>query len=198
MARFTAKQKAFIDHYIITLNGTEAARRAKYKGDDNTLGVVAYDNLRKPKIRAEIDRRLRESAMSSAEVLHRLGEQARGTLLHFVTFHGDGTFEVDLDKARRAGVMHLAKEIRQDKKTFTYDDGTTETTIKTTVKIHDAQGALDKLMRYYGMYNDKVVHVWQQEIVHLLQTGEVDPDEVREELPDLADELFRKAGVNVG
>ena len=57
MDSFTGKQSAFIDWYVITLNGTLSARNAGYKGDDNTLGVVAYENLRKPKIKAEIERR---------------------------------------------------------------------------------------------------------------------------------------------
>ena len=46
----TPKQKAFADYYIETGNKTEAARRAKYKGDDATLATVGWENLRKPEI----------------------------------------------------------------------------------------------------------------------------------------------------
>ena len=79
MVYLTTKQKAFVEAYLETFNGTQAARRAKYKGDDNTLAVVAYENLRKPKIREAIDDRLSEMAMSANEVLARLARQ-RGQL----------------------------------------------------------------------------------------------------------------------
>lgn len=59
--RFTRKQEEFVDWYcsaVVNMNGTEAARRAGYKGNENTLSTVAAENLRKPKIRKEIDRRM--------------------------------------------------------------------------------------------------------------------------------------------
>lgn len=200
MARFTIKQRKFIDYYLITLNGVESARRAGYKGDYSTLGVVAHENLKKPKIRREIERRLSGLAMSADETLHRLGEQARGSLEHFIRFEEDGTFWVDLDKARAAGMLHLAKEVRQEKKVYTYDDASTETTYKTTVKIHDSQSALDKLMRYHGLYDDKVRLVtWKDKVIEALRAGRVEPEQVKERLGDaLARELFKEAGVDAG
>lgn len=42
----------------VRMNGTEAARRAGYNGNDATLRAVASENLTKPNIRAEIDRRM--------------------------------------------------------------------------------------------------------------------------------------------
>ncbi len=52
----TGKQQAFIDHYTgdCKYNGTEAARRAGYKGNSNTLGQVSKENLLKPTIKAAI------------------------------------------------------------------------------------------------------------------------------------------------
>ena len=67
---FTDKQKAFIKWYTsaaVKLNGTEAARRAGYKGNDKTLAATAIENLGKPRIREEIDRILGE-AMAAADV----------------------------------------------------------------------------------------------------------------------------------
>lgn len=46
----TPKQKAFADYYIELGNATEAARRAKYKGNNVTLAAVGSENLRKPLI----------------------------------------------------------------------------------------------------------------------------------------------------
>jgi len=50
MARLTNKQQAFVDVYVETLNATEAAARAGYKGTRPTLAVVGHQNLNKPDI----------------------------------------------------------------------------------------------------------------------------------------------------
>ena len=54
----TQKQLLFVEHYIQTSgNGTAAARAAGYRGNSATLRTVAYENLTKPYILAEIQRR---------------------------------------------------------------------------------------------------------------------------------------------
>ena len=66
----TMKQMAFCVHYVsasVNLNATAAARRAGYKGNDNTLGTVGFQNMLKPAIRDEINRRM-AIALSGAEV----------------------------------------------------------------------------------------------------------------------------------
>jgi len=199
MSNFTIKQKKFIDYYLITLNGVESARRAGYQGDYSTLGVVAHENLKKPKIKEEIEKRLSKLAMSADEVLFRLTEQSKATLEHFIQFQNDGTFWVDLDKAKDAGVLHLAKEVKQDKKVYRDKDGNTETTYRTAVKIHDSQSALDKLMRYYGLYNDSTrVKTWKDDIVQALIDGRLKPEDVKAayaDSPDLVAEFFTLANV---
>ncbi|MDW7774670.1 MAG: terminase small subunit [Desulfobulbaceae bacterium] len=51
----TVKQQRFVDLY--DGNGVQAARAAGYKGNDNTLAVVAKENLRKPHLKAAIEAR---------------------------------------------------------------------------------------------------------------------------------------------
>lgn len=66
----TDKQLAFVYWYcsaVVNMNATEAARRAGYKGNDKTLQSVGKENLAKPLIRAQIDKRL-EAALSGADV----------------------------------------------------------------------------------------------------------------------------------
>lgn len=66
----TAKQTAFVHWYcsaLVNMNGTEAARRAGYKGNDNQLGTIAAENMQKPAVRELIDKRL-EKALSGADV----------------------------------------------------------------------------------------------------------------------------------
>lgn len=52
MARegLTEKQRRFVEAYAETANATESARRAGYKGDDNTLAVTGARLLRNTKV----------------------------------------------------------------------------------------------------------------------------------------------------
>ena len=49
------------------MNGTEAARRAGYKGKNGTLRAVASENLTKPNIRKEITKQV-DAALAGADV----------------------------------------------------------------------------------------------------------------------------------
>ena len=76
----TGKQQLFVDHYLDTLNATEAAARAGYKGSRNVLSVVGYDNVRKPKLAAAIAAGMDKLGMPANEILIRLAAMARGSL----------------------------------------------------------------------------------------------------------------------
>ncbi len=80
----TIKQRLFVEAYIETRNGTEAARRAGYAGDDNVLGVQAHDNLRNPKIKEQIERRIKPHIISANEVLRELSDIATADWRDFV------------------------------------------------------------------------------------------------------------------
>lgn len=54
----TAKQKRFVEEYLVDLNATQAAIRAGYS--KKTAHVVACENLTKPKIMEEVKRRQEE------------------------------------------------------------------------------------------------------------------------------------------
>lgn len=55
MRPLTLKQEKFVEATIRGINGINAAREAGYKGNDVTLGAVAYENLNKPLIKQAID-----------------------------------------------------------------------------------------------------------------------------------------------
>ena len=56
--KLTAKQKRFVQEYLIDLNATQAAIRAGYSR--KTAGVIGVENLKKPYIREAIDERLKQ------------------------------------------------------------------------------------------------------------------------------------------
>ncbi|MBM7843756.1 terminase small subunit [Herpetosiphon giganteus] len=76
----TAKQRRFVDEYLVDFNATQAAIRAQYA--ERSARSIGSENLTKPEIQAEINRRL-DSIMPKAEILGRLAQQARGTMQDF-------------------------------------------------------------------------------------------------------------------
>lgn len=78
----TERQRRFVEAYMGKAggNGTEAARVAGYTGTPATLGAIASENLKKPKIRAAIQARQRADplVMTREAVLQRLSALGRG------------------------------------------------------------------------------------------------------------------------
>ena len=69
---------------MIDLNATQAAIRAGYS--KKTAGVIGYENLTKPQIRAFIDKKLEENSLSKQETVKLISDIARGNLgEYFVT-----------------------------------------------------------------------------------------------------------------
>lgn len=139
----TLKQKLFVESYLETHNGVEACRRAGYKGNYKTLGVVASENLDKPNIAAEIQRRVSMAVMDSNEVLRRLSQHARASLADLLTEQG----EFSLKEAKKRGTDHLLKKlkVRKDKEGITYE-----------YEIHDPQSALVHLGKHLGLFPTKI------------------------------------------
>lgn len=80
MKKLVGKQKPFVEYYLQTFNATKAAELAGYKGNNQTLRAVGYENLTKPHIKAAIDRRISEIGVTSDEVIARLSAMARGEI----------------------------------------------------------------------------------------------------------------------
>ena len=79
----TYLQKHFVIYY--DGNGTQTAKKAGYKGNDNVLAVTARDNLRKPQIikalkaRDNGDGEKKSNIMSAEEIREALSEIARSS-----------------------------------------------------------------------------------------------------------------------
>ena len=66
--KLTERQRRFVEEYMACGNGTEACRRAGYSQNSETvLRVQAHENLAKPNIKAEIDRRRQEMSEDSED-----------------------------------------------------------------------------------------------------------------------------------
>jgi phage terminase small subunit len=191
--RLTAKQQVFVEEYLRSWNATEAARNAGYSS--NHLHTNASKLLRNTTIAAEIERRLSELQMSADEVLLRTADIARGDLSEWITDSGN----VDVAALKASGKGHLLKKWKLTRRVTKTKNGDEFETTTTEFELYPADAAHDRLMRYHGLYNDRVRVVgWQDEVIELLRRGELQPGDVEAAYPDLAPEFFVKAGVKVG
>lgn len=152
----TNKQKVFINEYLKCWNATEAARRAKYKGNDETLASVGCENLRKPNIRAVIEERLKDNAMEANEVISRLSDIGRGDISDFMDISSVG-YNLDLHKAKEAGLTHLIKKVKQKTTTFIAKKESDEDREVTELELelYPADSALVNLGRMHELFTDK-------------------------------------------
>lgn len=93
----TAKQKRFIDEYLLDLNATQAAIRAGYS--EKTAKEIGYENLTKPHILAAIQDRMKEmedaKVASIKEILEFLTDIMRGNVQEEIPILcGDGCQEL--------------------------------------------------------------------------------------------------------
>jgi len=147
----TNKQRAFIDHYLLCWNASEAARRAGYS--EKTARSIGQENLTKPAIRQEIQKVLQERAMGVDEALKILADMGRGSMSDFVEVV-DGIRQPYIKITTENA--HLVKEFEQD------------ATGRIKVKLEDRQAAIDKIMKAHGAYLTRaeiktdVSHSWQK------------------------------------
>jgi phage terminase small subunit len=74
----THLQRKFGNEYVKDFNGTQAAIRADYK--ERSAASIAWENLRKPEIRAYIDALLEEQSLSPKEVIKSISDIARADI----------------------------------------------------------------------------------------------------------------------
>ena len=158
--RLTSKQRRFINFYLELWNGTEAASRAGYEGDRDTLAVTASRLLRNAKVRDAIEKRLESEAMGADEVLWRLGQQARGNLAEFIDTNVPGGL-VDMVAVREKG--YLLKKLSWTKAGL-------------QVELYDAQAALEKLGKAHGLFKDRVD--LSGEVTHVTRVIGIDIEKV--------------------
>ena len=121
----STKQKVWCESYLRHFNATQAADDAEYKGNRATLAVIGSENLRKPYLKAYIEKRLAETVMTSNEVLSRLAEMARSfDVTEYATtketyaidkkgkaYFSGYAIDIDLKKLQKDGYSHLIKRI---------------------------------------------------------------------------------------
>lgn len=147
------KHQAFADEYLrLNMNGTQAYKNVYGTSNDNHAAVNSSRLLRNTKIDQYITERLKEKAMAADEVIARIAEVGRGDLSRYVTGRG----EIDIEQLKADGLGHLLKKYKKTKRTIRQKDGTEVETEHQEIELYPADSAHDKLMRFHGLYNDRV------------------------------------------
>tara|TARA_R110001606_G_scaffold30344_1_gene93794 strand:- start:37595 stop:38209 length:615 start_codon:yes stop_codon:yes gene_type:complete len=155
----TPKQRRFVDEYLIDLNATQAAIRAKYS--KKSARQIGEENLSKPDIQAAIAVRMKQRekrteitqdmvlkelariGFSDIRKIVKWGETeirvADGEDGEMMPFHGLALFGSDQVDDETAAAISEVSEGREGLK----------------VKLHDKKGALVEIAKHLGMFTAK-------------------------------------------
>jgi len=145
----TAKQKRFVEEYTVDFNAKQAAIRAGYSAD--TAAEMGYENLMKPHIKDQVDKRIKVLTMSADEALIRMTQFARGSFQPFLHASENEDITIILSSEQAQANIHLIKKIKQTK---SYYDGQVSG-ITTEIELHDAKDAVKSVLQMHGKLIDK-------------------------------------------
>ena len=147
MAKLTAKQKKFVEEYLIDLNATQAAIRAGYS--PNTAQEQSSRLLSNVMVKNEIDKamaeRSRRTGINQDRVLRELAKIAFVNPNDVINFR-DANVKMTSEENLAAIASIKVKKIPGE-----YGDAT-----EREVKLYDKLRALDLLGRHLGMFKDKI------------------------------------------
>lgn len=136
------KERAFIEHYIVSWNGADAARKAGY--DPNSARQAAYDLLTKPHIQKAIQERAETLFMTTEEWATRVTEQARASLVSFLDDQGE------IEVSSQSENLHLLESYETEETFKKNEEGKFDKVIKKKVKLHSVQKALQMIGQRLG------------------------------------------------
>jgi phage terminase small subunit len=155
----TAKQRRFVDEYLIDLNATQAAIRAGYSA--KTASQIGEQNLRKLEIQAVLTERMKDrekrTEITQDKVLAELAKIGFSDIRKAVKW-GDGIAVADPE----SGAIEIVNGIsligsdQIDDATAASISEVSQTAQGLKVKMHDKRAALVDIGRHLGMFKDKV------------------------------------------
>lgn len=147
MAKLTAKQKRFVEEYLIDLNATQAAIRSGYKVDN--AQQMGSENLSKPVIAEAIGKAMAErskrTGISQDRVIQELAKIAFVNITDIV--NDDGSIKYNASNEDLACIESIKV------KTSESSAGSME---EREVKVASKVKTLELLGKHLGMWNDKL------------------------------------------
>lgn len=165
MAKLTAKQKAFVNEYLVDLNATQAAIRAGYS--PKTAYRTGADNLRKPQIQEEIQKSMKErekrTEITQDFVLKELFAIANANGSDFakvaeepIIVNGSYVVDPDTGEIKMREVVKIIPTDKLPEEKQKAISGIKETRNGIEINTCDKVRALELLGKHLGMFKDKV------------------------------------------
>jgi hypothetical protein len=145
----TAREQVFTQHFAAHGNAGAAAQAAGWPAEQAEL--VAQTLLDQPPIKQQLHALALLNGLSEPEATLRLTQLARGTLTPFLRVGEDGQVHVDLTTTGAQAHYHLLRRVVQ-RRTITQGANGPVEVVETEVELHDAVGAVDKLLQLHGAY----------------------------------------------
>lgn len=144
----TKKQKRFVEEYLIDLNAAQAAIRAGYS--PKAAYSIGSENLRKPEIRACIEKAMAErskrTGINQDRIIMELAKIGLLNPKNLINFE-EATVKEDATEEDLTAISSIRV------KRFPTKDGEG---VEREVKMYDKAKALELLGRHLGMFKDKV------------------------------------------
>ena len=149
----TKKQKRFVEENLIDLNATQAAIRSGYKPD--TAGATGSENLKKPEIKAAIDKAIAErskrTGVNQDRIVRELAKIGFAKITDVVD-QKTGAIKADASEDDLACIQSI--------KVKPGEFGT-----EREVKMYDKRSALVDLGKHLGMFNGNSAAALEDEVV---------------------------------
>lgn len=143
--KLTDKQKAFVQEYLVDMNGTQAAIRAGYTSNVLYAGNIAFRLLKKVDIQKALSaakaKRDKRVGISQDRVMLELARVAFSSMKEFAKWDGNTVGLRDSDELSEDSLA-CVQEVSE---TVTAAGGSTK------IKLHNKLQALELLMRATGM-----------------------------------------------
>lgn len=155
MSKLTAKEERFCKEYLIDLNATQAAIRAGYS--IKSAGSIGSENLKKPEIRARIEKdmaeRSKRTGINADRVLRELGRIAFINPKDVIDLN---TAEVKPDANDDDLAVIAGTKVKYVPQKDYDEDGEPiiEQAIEREIKFCDKLKALEMCGRHLGMFKD--------------------------------------------
>jgi hypothetical protein len=150
-------QDVWLSEYLQCLNATEAARRAGYK----------WPNKKGPELKQqfadEIQAILKERIPSPEAVVSRVADIAMADLTDYIMQDGS----LDLEAMKADGRGYLLKKYKHTRNSGTRKSGDEWESESWDTELYPADSALDRLMKYHGLYRETIEHSGAVEIIRI-------------------------------
>jgi phage terminase small subunit len=157
MSTLTAKQRRFVEEYLIDKNATQAAIRAGYS--KKTAANIGYENVRKPEIAAEIESGLaslsEKTGITAERVIRELGKLAFVDMRRLFTDTGQlvSVTELDDDTAAALSSVEVVTRLVPGSEN---EDGLKDVEHIHKIKVWDKRAALVDLGKHLGLFPTNV------------------------------------------